>query len=153
MLTSFLHLSIGIFAHSSPAKASSFVVLDGFHAAAAFFKCHQRFSFGFKSGEWEDHYRTFQDLFLNQALVHLEVCLGLFCQQKASSSSFKMTWYFWESRHHIHHIHDQEFQVLPQKDTLTSSMIFLHAWPWGWYSSVHTPGLSHARHTVPCGQD
>lgn len=35
-LTSFLHLSIGIFAHSSYANASSSVMFDGFHAATAF---------------------------------------------------------------------------------------------------------------------
>lgn len=101
--------SIGIFAHSSCAKASSSLMFDGLRAATAFFKSHQRFSVGFKSGDREGHSRTFQDLFLNQALIDLAVYLGsLSCWRVQWSPRFnfstegitfllKMARYFWES--------------------------------------------------------
>lgn len=150
MLTSFLHFSIGIFAHSSCAKASSSL------------KSHQRFSVGFKSDDWEGHSRTFQDLFLNQALTDLAVCLGsLSCwrvlwsqgsisQQRASHSSLK-----WPgiSENPWCQIHGQDFQFLQQKNIPTSPMTHLYVWLWGCYSSGHKAGLSNGRHTAgPCVQ-
>jgi len=39
------------------------------YSATPFFKSHQRFSKGFKSGDGDGHCRIFQDFFCNQALV------------------------------------------------------------------------------------
>uniref|UniRef100_A0A8C5R7V8 Glycylpeptide N-tetradecanoyltransferase n=1 Tax=Leptobrachium leishanense TaxID=445787 RepID=A0A8C5R7V8_9ANUR len=50
-----LQRSTGIFAHSSWAKASSSVTFLGLRTATAFFKSHQRFSIGFKSGDCDGH--------------------------------------------------------------------------------------------------
>jgi len=66
----------GILVHSSWEMASSSVIYLGLRTATAFFKSHQRFSMGFKSGDCDGHCRIFQDFFCNQALVEFEVCLG-----------------------------------------------------------------------------
>lgn len=106
MLTSFLHFSIGIFAHFSCAKASSSLMFDGLHVATAFFKSHQRFSrvLGFKSGDWDGHSRTFQDPFLNQALLDLAVCLG-------SLSCWRVQWSQGSISQHGHRIPPQNVLV------------------------------------------
>ncbi len=74
--TSFAHLDLGIFRHSSLQIPSSSVRLDGDHRWTAIFRSLQRFSIGLKSGLWLGHSRTFTELSLSHSSVALVVCLG-----------------------------------------------------------------------------
>lgn len=64
-----------IFSYSSHGKSSSSVLLEGIRARVALLKSQQRFLVGFKAGDWEGHLRAFQDLYLHQALIDLDVYL------------------------------------------------------------------------------
>ena len=74
--TSFLHVSCGMLAHSSLAKASSWVRLVGFLAITLVFKSRHKFSIGFRSGLWLGHSRTLTSLSLNHFFTALAVCFG-----------------------------------------------------------------------------
>lgn len=79
LMWNFLHLFVGIFA-SSCTKTPSSMMFEVFCETTSFFKSHKRFSMRFKSGDWEGHSKTLQDLFLKQDLADLKMCLGsLFC--------------------------------------------------------------------------
>lgn len=95
VLTSFLHLSIEIFTHSSHAKASSLLMCDGLRAATAFFKSHQRFSMGFKSGQR----RPLQDIpgLGSLSCWRIQWSPRFNFPTEGIKFPFKMAWYFWES--------------------------------------------------------
>ena len=77
LLTRILHVSTGILAHSPLAKASRFLMLDGFRAITPFFNSLHRFSNGFKSGLWLGHSKTLTSLFRSHALTNLAVCFWI----------------------------------------------------------------------------
>ena len=72
--TSFQHFSCGMLAHSSLAKASSWVRLVSFLAITLVFKSRHKFSIGFRSGLWLGHSRTLTSLSLNQFVTTLAAC-------------------------------------------------------------------------------
>uniref|UniRef100_A0A8C5PVA7 Small ribosomal subunit protein uS8 n=1 Tax=Leptobrachium leishanense TaxID=445787 RepID=A0A8C5PVA7_9ANUR len=64
-----LTTSAGIMDHEE--ATSSSVTFLGLRTATAFFKSHQRFSIGIKSGDCDGHSKMFQPLICNHALVDL----------------------------------------------------------------------------------
>ena len=74
--TSFAHLEMEMFVHSSWQKIWSSVRLDGHHLWTAIFQCCHRFSIEFRSGLWLGSFKTLTCFDLNHSTVALAVCLG-----------------------------------------------------------------------------
>ncbi len=70
------HISGGILSHSSLEILSKSSRFRGWCLETRTFSSLQRFSFGWRSGDWLGHYRTLMCFFLRHSFVALTVCFG-----------------------------------------------------------------------------
>ncbi|CDQ82202.1 unnamed protein product, partial [Oncorhynchus mykiss] len=75
-LARFAHTAAGILAHSSIQTFSSYFRFRGCRWAIQTFSSLQRFSIGFRSGDWLGHSRTLRCFLRSHSLVALAVCFG-----------------------------------------------------------------------------
>ena len=72
----FMHWSRVTLPHSSLPNSSSYLIFCGFRLWTLTFKVFQKFTIGFKSGDWLGQLRVLISLFSNHSFVSFAVCLG-----------------------------------------------------------------------------